>query len=63
MKKVTLKMDIGTANAVREAVYQAQKGYSDSYAPIRVLNLREVLEVLDNQIGEFNILPDDNVTL
>ena len=50
MKKVTLKMDVGTANAVREAVYQAQTGYSEKYAPIRIINLREVLQTLDEQI-------------
>ena len=56
MKKITLKMDIGTANAVREAVYQAQKGYSEEYAPIRVLNLREVLHSLDDQIEDIDII-------
>ena len=56
MKKVTLKMDIGTANAVREAVYQAQKGYSEEHAPIRILNLREVLQNLDDQIEDINII-------
>ena len=56
MKKVTLKMDIGTANAVREAVYQAQKGYSVEYPPIRIVNLREVLQTLDDQIEEINII-------
>lgn len=45
-------MDFETANAVREAVYQAQKGYSQDYAPIRVLNLREVLQTLDDQIED-----------
>ncbi len=47
-------MDVGTANAVREAVYQAQKGYSKEYPPIRVLNLREVLQTLDDQIVDIN---------
>lgn len=56
MKKVTLKMDVGTANAVREAVYQAQKGYSEEHAPIRILNLREVLQNLDDQIEDINII-------
>jgi hypothetical protein len=56
MKKVTLKMDIGTANAVREAVYQAQKGYSAEYPPIRIVNLREVLQTLDDQIEDIDII-------
>jgi hypothetical protein len=56
MKKITLKMDIGTAAAVREVVYQAQKGYSEEYAPIRVLNLREVLQTLDDQIEDIDII-------
>ena len=49
-------MDIGTAAAVREVVYQAQKGYSEEYAPIRVLNLREVLQTLDDQIEDIDII-------
>jgi hypothetical protein len=56
MKKINLKMDIGTANAVREAVYQAQKGYSVEYPPIRIVNLREVLQTLDDQIEDINII-------
>jgi hypothetical protein len=56
MKKVTLKMDFGTANAVREAVYQAQKGYSKEYPPIRIVNLREVLQILDDQIEDIDII-------
>ena len=56
MKKVTLKMDIGTANAVREEVYQAQKGYSVEYPPIRIVNLREVLQTLDDQIEDIDII-------
>ena len=56
MKKVTLKMDFGTANAVREAVYQAQKGYSTEYPPIRIVNLREVLQTLDDQIEDIEII-------
>jgi len=56
MKKITLKMDIGTANAVREAVYQAQVGYSENYAPIRVINLREVLHFLDDQIEDIDLI-------
>jgi len=56
MKKITLKMDIGTANAVREAVYQAQVGYSENYAPIRVINLREVLHSLDDQIEDIDLI-------
>jgi hypothetical protein len=56
MKKVTLKMDFGTANAVREAVYQAQQGYSKEYPPIRIVNLREVLQILDDQIEDIDII-------
>ena len=56
MKKVTLKMDFGTANAVREAVYQAQQGYSKEYPPIRIVNLREVLQILDDQIEDIDVI-------
>ena len=49
-------MDVGTANAVREAVYQAQKGYSVEYPPIRIVNLREVLQTLDDQIEDIDII-------
>ena len=56
MKKVTLKMDFGTANAVREAVYQAQQGYSKEYPPIRIVNLREVMQILDDQIEDIDVI-------
>ena len=56
MKKVILKMDFGTANAVREAVYQAQQGYSKEYPPIRIVNLREVMHILDDQIEDIDVI-------
>jgi hypothetical protein len=56
MKKVILKMDFGTANAVREAVYQAQQGYSKEYPPIRIVNLREVMQILDDQIEDIDVI-------
>ncbi len=49
-------MDFGTANAVREAVYQAQQGYSKEYPPIRIVNLREVMQILDDQIEDIDVI-------
>jgi len=56
MRKVILIMDFGTANAVREAVYQAQQGYSKEYPPIRIVNLREVMQILDDQIEDIDVI-------
>ena len=50
-KKVTVKMPVRAAAAVRQVLFEAQKGYSYDYVPERIVELREVIADLDEAIG------------
>jgi hypothetical protein len=50
-KKVTVKMDVRAAAAVRQVLFEAQKGYGLEYTPERILDIRSVIQDLDNNIG------------
>ncbi len=52
-KKVTLKMDARTAAAVRQVLFDAQKGYTydEVSVPPRVVDIRNVIQDLDDSIG------------
>ena len=54
MKKVTLKMDVRSAAAVRQVLFEAQKGYTSDIVstPPRIFELREVIADLDDAIGQ-----------
>ena len=53
MKTVTLTMPIRSAAAVRQVLFDAQKGYTTGHAcPERVFELREVITDLDTEIAE-----------
>jgi len=51
-KKVTLKMDVRTAAAVRQVLFEAQRGYSLEHTPERIVDLRSVIQDLDDNIGD-----------
>lgn len=51
-KQVTIKMDVRSAAAVRQVLFEQQRGYGLEYVPERVLELREVIRNLDEKIGE-----------
>jgi hypothetical protein len=51
MKKVTLKMDVRAAAAVRQVLFEAQKGYSYECVPERIVDIRSVVQDLDDSIG------------
>ena len=52
MKKVTLEMDVRAAAAVRQVLFDSQKGYTVGPAcPERIVELREVIADLDEAIG------------
>ena len=53
MKKVTLKMDVRSAAAVRQVLFDAQKGYTydEVSVPPRVSDIRSVIQNLDDAIG------------
>jgi hypothetical protein len=51
--QVTIKMDARTAAAVRQVLFDAQKGYTydDVSVPPRVIDIRNVIQELDDNIG------------
>ncbi len=52
-KQVTLKLDIRTAAAVRQILFDAQKGYTydEVSIPPRITDIRNVIFDLDDKIG------------
>ena len=53
-KQVTLKMDVRTAAAVRQVLFESQKGYTydEVSVPPRITDIRKVILDLDDKIGE-----------
>jgi len=51
-KKVTIKMDVRTAAAVRQVLFDAQRGYSYEHVPERVVEVRSVIQSIDTELGE-----------
>jgi len=52
-KQVTIKMDARSAAAVRQVLFDAQKGYTydEVSVPPRVSDIRGVIQQLDDNIG------------
>jgi hypothetical protein len=52
-KQVTIKMDARTAAAVRQVLFDAQKGYTydEVSIPPRVIDIRSVIQDIDDNIG------------
>jgi len=50
-KKVTVEMDVYAAAAVRQVLFEAQKGYGTEYVPTRVVSIRQVVLDLDDAIS------------
>ena len=52
-KQVTIKMDARSAAAVRQVLFDAQKGYTynEASVPPRVVDIRGVIQQLDDNIG------------
>ena len=53
MSKVTIEMDVRSAAAVRQVLFDAQKGYTydEVSVPPRVSDIRTVIQNLDDAIG------------
>jgi len=53
VSKVTIEMDVRSAAAVRQVIFDAQKGYTTDIntTPTRIFELREVIADLDDAIG------------
>ena len=52
MKKVTVKMDVRSAAAVRQVLFESQRGYSYEHVPERVSDIRSVIASLDETLTE-----------
>lgn len=52
-KQVTIKMDARTAAAVRQILFDAQKGYTydELSVPPRISDIRSVIQDIDDNIG------------
>jgi hypothetical protein len=50
-KSVTVKMDIRSAAAVRQILFEHQKGYSYEFASERINDIRKVIQEFDSKIG------------
>lgn len=52
-KQVEIKMDARSAAAVRQVLYDAQKGYTynEVSVPPRISDIRSVIQDLDDSIG------------
>ena len=52
-KQVTIKMDARCAAAVRQVLFESQKGYTydENSVPPRITDIRKVIVELDNKIG------------
>jgi hypothetical protein len=52
-KQVTIKMDARTAAVVRQVLFDAQKGYTynEASVPPRVVDIRSVIQDIDDNIG------------
>jgi len=51
-KQVTIKMDVRSAAAVRQVLFEHQKGHSYEFASERITDIRRVIQDLDDKIGE-----------
>jgi len=49
-KKVTIKMDVRTAAAVRQVLFDSQRGYSYDHVPERITDIRSVIQEIDTGI-------------
>jgi hypothetical protein len=52
-KQVTVKMDARAAAAVRQVLFEAQRGYTydEVSVPPRVADIRSVIQSIDDSIG------------
>jgi hypothetical protein len=52
-KQVILKMDVRSAAAVRQILFDAQKGYTydEVSIPPRIIDIRNVIQRIDDSIG------------
>ena len=49
-KQVTIKMDVRSAAAVRQVLFEAHRGYSYEHVPQRITDIRAVVQDIDDSI-------------
>lgn len=49
-KQVTIKMDIRSAAAIRQVLFEHQKGHSYEFASERIVDIRKVISEIDSKI-------------
>jgi hypothetical protein len=56
-KSVSVKMDVRAAAAVRQILFEAQKGYTydENSVPPRITDIRNVISNLDSEIEKHNL--------
>ena len=61
MSKVTIEMDVRSAAAVRQVLFEAQKGYTSDIVttPTRIFELREVIADSDEQLSKLMIVDEE----
>ena len=54
MKNITLEISVRSAAAVRQVLFEAQRGYTNNVdtTPTRIFELREVIADLDDAISQ-----------
>jgi len=54
MSKIKLEMDVRSAAAVRQVLFESQVGYTNDITttPTRIFEIREVIADLDDAIGQ-----------
>lgn len=50
-KQITIKLDVRSAAAVRQILFEHQKGYSYEFPSERINDIRRVIFNLDEKIG------------
>ena len=52
-KKVSIKLDVRAAAAVRQVLFESQKGYTydEASVPPRIADIRSVIQDIDDNIG------------
>ncbi len=50
-KQVTIKMDVRSAAAIRQVLFEHQKGHSYEFPSERITDIRVVIQELDDKIG------------
>lgn len=49
-KSVNVKMELRAAAAIRQILFEHQKGYSYEFVPERVVDIRKAIQEIDTQI-------------